>query len=1409
MYRTLCTLFFLIISIQIISASSGWENDGYSFTRIDVNQGLSHNLVQCIYKDSKGFIWFGTNSGLNRYDGYSFKIFRHKPSDSNSIVDNRIRGIFEDSFGKLWVSLMDSYIIYDPETEKFTSDNQIFHKNIEVPYKSITRIRQDDVGNIWFISDQNGIYLYSAAGDSLVHLLHSDADNKSIQSDLISSVIADSQKNYWIVGIYGLLEKLDGKTFKVVYRSNFLQNIVPERTFHQLFPDADGELWIYSTSSAYGIYLFNPKTEKYSHFESESSTYWINNNIVNDIVEDDKGIIWVGTDHGGINLVDKRNSTTRIIQNDPDDNHSLSQNSVNELYKDNEGIIWVGTFKKGVCYYHENLYKFKLFKHLPNNNNSLPYGDVNCFQEDEKGNLWIGTNGGGLCYFNRKKNSFSQIKHNPQDPNSLSNDVIVSMLFDRNKTLWLGTFYGGLNQFNGKSFKHFFNVPGNPQSLANDHVWEIFEDSEGNLWIGTLGSGLELFDRKTGIFTPFGIGNQNPGNSNFILHISEDHEKNLWVGTSGGIDRVNLKDMHLTHFEHDPSNANSLSHNVVSSIIEDSEGLIWVATQEGLNIFDKQTQLFQRFYVEDGLPDNTILSVIEDNLGSIWISTSNGISNIKSIIIKDSGRYRLNCINYNESDGLQGKEFNEGVAFKTGKGELIFGGPDGFNLVQPEMIVYNDKAPSIVFTGFQVFNRPIGINQKINGRIILNKSIDETSTITLKHFENVISIEFAALNYIHPEKNRYQYSLEGFNKEWMELSGIERKATYTNLDPGEYIFRVKASNNDGVWNTEGISLKIIVRPPIWRTKGAWIFYIGILIASMFLLRRIILVNERMRYKNQQEKLEAKRRHELDLLKIRFFTNVSHEFRTPLSLIITPLEKMLKKTGDEHEHSQLKLIYRNSKRLLNLVNQLLDFRRMEVQKINLKTSYGDLVKFIEEIYQTFTDLAEKKSIIFTFHTTLKEFYTFFDYDKLEKIIFNLVSNAFKFTPEGRSIDISLAIENRSTYAVGLKDAAEIPSPGEILIRVSDTGIGISADKKDKIFDRFFQADLPGSMINQGSGIGLSLTKEFVSLHKGTIAVESEPGKGSIFTVTIPILNEESIAATEPLDISQKLPGLAVEETQDKLDFHHEQKGSVVLIVEDNDDFRFYLKDNLKLKYTIIEASDGKDGIEKAIANLPDLIVSDVMMPEADGFELCRQVKSNPITSHIPVILLTARMADQKKIEGYETGADDYITKPFNFEILESRMYNLIAQRERIRKSFQKHFKIEPGEIGITSLDEKLINKALKLVEENISVTNFSVEKMSRELGMSRVHLYKKLTAITGKTPIEFIRVMRLKRAAQLLRKSQLTVAEVAFEVGFNDPRYFSRYFKTEFGILPSQYIKENKYPPESAKIIEDSSTDNMQ
>jgi signal transduction histidine kinase/DNA-binding response OmpR family regulator len=566
-----------------------------------------------------------------------------------------------------------------------------------------------------------------------------------------------------------------------------------------------------------------------------------------------------------------------------------------------------------------------------------------------------------------------------------------------------------------------------------------------------------------------------------------------------------------------------------------------------------------------------------------------------------------------------------------------------------------------------------------------------------------------------------------------------------------------------------VSLKITILPPFWKTRTAFVLYIVLVLGILMVTRKLIQQRERMKFAIEQERQEAQRMHELDMMKIRFFTNVSHEFRTPLTLILTPLERILKNTKEPDQQNQFQLIHRNAKRLLNLVNQLLDFRKLEVQEIKFNPSEGDIVRFLRDTVYSFSDLSEKKDIRLEFKSSLASLDTVFDQDKLEKILFNLLSNAFKFTPEHGSVTVTL-------------DVVEQNGAQWIEIKVSDTGIGIPADKQENIFERFFQHDLPKSMVNQGSGIGLSITKEFVKSHEGTISVESEPGRGSCFTVRLPVKDvrlESKAAAAEDIATPEEIP-VTDEEVKQTV------KLPTLLLVEDNEDFRFYLKDNLKLHYQILEAKDGKEGWTTALSALPDLIVSDVMMPEMNGLELCRKIKNDSRVSHIPVILLTARTAEEQKLEGFETGADDYITKPFNFEILQSRIRNLIHQRELFQKEFRKHIDVKASDLKITSLDEKLIRNAIACVESKISDPDFSVEDLSRELGMSRVYLYKKLLALTGKSPLEFIRTIRLQHAAQMLEKGQLTVSEVAYKVGFNNPKYFTKYFKEEYHMLPSLY-----------------------
>ncbi|MBN2764187.1 MAG: response regulator, partial [Bacteroidales bacterium] len=1351
---TLVIFFFVVSKLHC-------QDRSFNFAHLDINNGLSHNQVNCIYKDSRGYMWFGTMSGLNRFNGYTFTQYRHNPDDSASINDSYINTIKEDHLGRLWINTRTGLTIYDPEKETFSDNIGSYLRDMHIPAGTVSDIYLDKEGFLWLILPGQGILRYDVDGHSYKKLHHDASDSGSLVSDDVSAFIQDNEGDFWMITHNGILQKINGRSYTLDYKDFRIYRKKGEHWLdYQLFIDEDNDVWVYASNYSSGAYLLRADSKVLQLINTESDWLQLNNNTIKGIVQDNEGLIWIGTDHGGINLINKHRSTIDYLLSNPYDSRSLNQNSITSLFRDDVGIIWAGTYKKGINYYHPDIIRFGLIKHQTFDPSNFSYDDVNAFCEDDRGNLWIGTNGGGLIYYNRKTGSFTHYKHDPDDLASLGNDVIISLFIDSRKKLWIGTFYGGLDFFDGRIFHHYRHNAYDPGSLSDDRVWEIYEDAEKRFWIGTLGGGLDLLDRNTGRFKHYQSDDANSVISDFIFSITEDWKKNLWIGTADGISILDKESGIFRHITRSLGNTASLSNNNVVGIYCDSRGWIWTGTREGLNLYNPKRSSFVKIDRSDGLSDNTILSILEDEKGNLWMATSQGLSNVVIDPLSSPDSLNYEILNYSELDGLQGKEFNERSAYKTSKGELLFGGAKGFNIFRPGDININRRKPEIVFTGLEIYNTPVKVNEEINGRILLKKSIAGTNEIILKYHENMFSVEFSALDYFQPLKNKYKYRLEGFNDNWMESEASLRKATYTNLDPGLYTFRVIASNNDGYWNESGASMKITVLPPFWKTRAAFVIYFIIVSMLLFLLRFIILERERMSFRAQQEKQEADRRHEIDMLKIKFITNISHEFRTPLSLIITPIEKLLKSTDAPDLKNQLLFIYRNAKRLLNLVNQLLDFRRMEYQQLRLYPSLGDMVAFTREITYSFSDLAEKKNISLHFKSDQQCMMTFFDHDKVEKIVFNLLSNAFKFTPEKGTISVSLSHQPHTEIIGGNGD----PFSTWVELKVEDTGIGIPKEKQTKVFEQFFQDDNSQVQINQGTGIGLSLVSEFVKLHKGRINLESEVGKGSCFTVWLPVISESEWSELHPVKFEQ----IATVPDQNKGNaIDHKNAGKpTILIVEDNDDFLFYLKDNLKARYTILEASDGITGLKMAKDKSPDLIVSDVMMPGMDGIELCRSVKNDKQTSHIPIILLTARTSETQRMEGFDTGADEYITKPFSFELLESRIKNLIHQREMVRKSFQKKFELTPSEIEVTSLDEKLIQKAMSIVEKNLSNPEFSVDQLAREVGMSRVHLYKKLTSLTGKSPIEFIRVIRLRRAARLLERSQLSIAEIAYQVGFN-------------------------------------------
>lgn len=1342
----------------------------YLFSHLDFSNGLSNNHVTSIYKDQKGFMWFGTLSGLNRFDGYQFKPFRHDGKDPHSLTDNYIEQIFEGPDGKMWVEARAGrFNMYDFEKDQFDSDYPAWFRDRGLPESWLLNIVKGKKG-FWFVYRDHGIYHYMPDGKVIAL-----GPGEGLSATLIGGAKEDSYGNLWVVHQDGLLEKIDGRLHKVVYQTDLVaKDLANDHIPLKMYIDGEDDLWMYSSGMSKGVYFFRPATEELRHFAMDAGERKLNNNIIYSVMQDGKGLIWVATDHGGINIVDKRDLSVSYLTHVEDDAKSVSENSITSLFRDNLGTIWTGTFKSGINYYHQSRFQFPQYRHEPRQPGSLSYDDINNFVEDAAGNIWIASNGGGLIYFNRRTNTFRQYLHDPGNKNSLSNNIVVSLLLDRDGKLWIGTYFGGLDCFDGQRFTHYRHDVRDSSSLAEDRVMYIYEDSDRQLWVGTLAEGMDRLDRKRQKFYHYNNAPVGSIRNGYISCITEDAQKNLWIATGYGIDVLEKSTGRFLHYSMD---SNRLSSDNVILLMKDSRQQMWAATREGLNVFLPDKKTFQSFTTENGLPHNTIRSIQEDRKHDLWVSTANGLSRIQLTKTQD-GRYKIHCRNFHEQDGLQGREFNERAGLATKDGMLMFGGPNGFNIFHPEDIVTNWKTPPIVLTDLEIFNRSVHVGDTIGGRVILKKALTETNTITLGYKDKVFSIEFASLGFIYNAKEKYTYTLEGFTKNWLTTDGTIRKASYTNLDAGEYTFRVRACGEDGQWYDKAAALKIIVLPPFWKTPLAYFIYFALLVGALYIARRMVLQRAKMRFALEQERRETRRMHEMDLMKIKFFTNMSHELRTPLSLILAPVDRLLEQTEPGGPKQQYEMIRRNARRLLHLVNQLLDFRKMEVNELRLHLRQGDVMRFVRDIYGSFIDLAEKKNISFSYYEDRRSLVTQFDHDKLERILFNLLSNAFKFTPEHGSVHVSLHTEQKGEEV-------------QLTINIRDTGIGIAQDKQEKIFERFFQSDVPETILNQGSGIGLSITQEFVRMHNGRLTVESELNKGSCFTISIPfkeltapellLLPPPTTAepTVETRDVTTALQGIA-EEAEESA------RKSTILIIEDNEDFRFYLKDNLRAHYRIIEASDGKEGWRKVLAAHPHLVVSDISMPAMDGVQLCKKIKNDERTQQIPVILLTAMAGEGSEVRGLATGASDYITKPFNFEVLLSKIRNILDQQELMKKTYQRQVQAQPTPVEVVSADDIFMREVLEQIEKNMGDPEFSVGQLSMQFHASRSAFYKRLLLLTGKTPVELIRHIRLKRAAELLEKSQLTVAEIAYTVGFNNPKYFAQYFKTEFNMIPTAY-----------------------
>ena len=1370
-----CLVCLLAFGLHYLAAA---QQDEINFTALTTKDGLSANTVKTILKDRYGVMWFGTEDGLNKFDGTNFTVYRHKPGDSTSLQANEILALHEDKTGNLWIGTSGgSLSLYDRKKDAFINFPASGGPN-SIDNYVIRSICSDYLGNIW-IAHFTGINILDPATKRISRFPLKSGNSGSSSSKYCLNLFEDKQRQMWIGTNEGLF-RYNPKTKSLTEFLHAGQNpaSLSNNNINAIAEDQKGNIWI-GTSD--GLNMLQPGSNGFiTYRQSSDSLRSLSDNFINSIaVDGDK--LWLGTSEG-LDIMDTKTGIIKKFSLNYRNMHSLSAKSVQNIYIDRQGIYWVGTIRGGVDKFDKNINLFNYVQSNVFDEKGLNASIVTSFAEDKNGQVFVGTEGPGLSLFDRKTKLFRHFNIRSTRKSTDKRLLIISMEMTRKQKLVIGTFSDGLFVFDPVSGRYRQMMQGSHmEDLNANDIFSIKEDSKGNLWVGTNGEGINVFNPELKVVVRYTPHPKMPNDvllpiNGYIRDIAEDRNGNFWIATHGG--GIAFFEPATGKFTIYNTTNSKLPVDKVRSILEDSRGNIWAGTfGGGLSLFNKHTRQFSTFSEKDGLQNNNIYKILEDKNGLIWVSTNKGISSL------DINTKKIN--NYNYHNGIQNNNFVQGSGIRLTSGELFFGGLEGFNYFNPAFLKKNSNVPSVLLTDLRISNKSVA--PSADGPITEHISI--AKVINLDYKQN-FALSFVGLNYTSPEQNQYAYKLEGFDKDWNYV-GSATTAPYTNLDPGEYVFRVRASNNDGVWNDKGSSIKIYVHPPFWRTTLAYIIYTLVILGLLLYIRykgiqkiRKKFAQEQERLHAEQERKETERIRELDRLKIRFLTNLSHEFRTPISLILGPVDTLLTQEKNEKSSGRLHMIKRNARRLLNLVNQLLDFRKMEEHELKLQASEGELIAFVQEVADSFKDISERKKIDFVCNSQIDQLYTVFDHDKIERILFNVLSNAFKFTLKGGHVRLELEKENhRST-----------PSLTWISMKVRDTGIGVPEDKKEKIFERFFQNTTASSILNQGTGIGLSITKEFVKMHGGTIEVESEQGKGTTFIIHLPFIplaapqkvNEALLEITEPTaEPSQtKEPINQIREVES---LNNKTETPSILLVEDNDDFRFYLKDNLRLHYKVFEAANGKEGWQKALGHHPQLIVSDISMPHMTGIELSRKIKSDKRTCHIPVILLTALTGEEDQIKGLETGANDYITKPFNFEVLNAKIKNLLVLNSTLKTTYSKQIRVLTPEIEIESEDEKLLAMVTRYLEENLTDMQLSVENLSRHVGMSRSSLYSKLLELTGQTPVEYIRSVKLDKAAVLLEKSDMNVAQIAYSVGFSTPNYFAKSFKAKFNMLPSVFM----------------------
>lgn len=1366
-YRLIIT----VISIVLVQTKGVSQVQGDEFFyQLTVKDGLSQSTIYFIKEDSEGFIWIGTKDGLNRYDGSKFTVFRNKKGDNTSISDNRVNALVEDSLGNLWVGTENGLNYYNKLTGKF----QQFLNDPTDPYSinniHIRSLLMDKRGQLWIGTDGGGICYYEKDKNRF-RTLFAQFEQNNLNGNVTVITMVESDNNEIWIGTKG-----EG-VYAYNYRNQSVRGFsvssgelgLLSDYIRVLYNDTKGNTWI--GTDEHGLTRYNHETGVYKQFTSSKSG--LSHNGIRAVYEDIHSNMWIGTRIG----LNKINTTGTITQyfGLGYTNGELSNNSVRAILQDRAGNLWFGTYYGGINLLYASSQNFHTYTINQFDANSLSYQIVSSFSEAPNGDIWIGTEGGGIDRFQKSTSKFINYRHWPGDKNSLVKDNVKSIYAD-GSIVYIGTYGGGLDIFDSKKgvFTNYQHSKNDPTTISSNYVYSIFKDSKQRIWIGTNFGWLNQFDVNKKTFNRIKPLDEKgkPILGHTVNSIVEDSLGNIWLGTLTGLVKFNGETYQRVLLL--PSIKGVDQEINVFSLYIDKFHTIWVGTEaNGLIAYNINTQEAKSYSEDQEFMGSNIYGIVGDSKENLWMSTNGGLLKFPlSIHYKGKQVAAQNITIYNATDGLQGDEFNRGASYKASDGCLYFGGLNGFSYSFPDEILQNKIAPPVKITEFYLANKKI---ESYGEGSVLDKPVSKTMEITLEHNQSSFSFGFVALNYNKPNKNNYAYMLEGFEEEWVQ-AGKNNRAVYTNIDPGTYNFKVIASNNDNIWNTVGQTIKIVVKPPYWKTKFAFIVYFVVLILGLLLFRRIVISRIKQDNLLENERLEKKRIEEINQMKLRFFTNISHEFRTPLTLISGPIDKLRsnKEISDKELHYLVELMHKNVRRLQRLIAQLMDFRKLENQKLTLAVSQGNFVSFVEEITQVFKEFCKQKNIKLTVQSDLAgEHQTWFDKNIFDNIIFILLSNATKFTPEKGSITVAVKHDTEETT-----------------VKVSDTGIGIPQERISRIFERFYTDNSLTYTKTIGTGIGLSFAQNLVHLHKGVISVNSTQGKGTTFTITFPSrksaytqneINENNtyVGKFTELPMANVFPEPEGPEATGELE-------ESLLIVEDNNELRAFIKGHFKSTYKIFEAENGKEAVRLAKKQMPDIIVSDVMMPEMDGIEFCKEVKKNLITSHIPVILLTAKVNVENKIEGAESGADLYIEKPFSTELLEANIKNILQQRKALRERYSAEISAGDTTKLLHKVEDDFFNKVQQIISERKSEPEFSVEELGRELGLSRSQLFRKFKSLTKHTPNEFIKIMRLKYAVELMVSSDMNINQISLECGFSSASHFIASFKKHYNKTPKEY-----------------------